>query len=264
MMRLPGIATAAAGLAMTALLAGCPHPPPLPTAQDPTTLLARALSVPPTDPVANRFGIHIHTPDQDVTAWGSLVLRAPDQFRIEVAGPIGPPVLIVACDGHSVNAWLSPKQTFYAGPDADTTLRAITGGAAGLEVVAALLVGQLSASLGTPAGSAAAPPYGWRWWWTAPDGSRLTTGLDTRTTRLLDVTAQDPAGRVLLDAKLTHADLTTRYPTRLSADLPTLYASVQVDFGEWRPAAPKDAAFTITAPSGATLKQLGAPPTPGG
>lgn len=264
MMRLPGIATAAAGLAMTALLAGCPHPPPLPTAQDPTTLLARALSVPPTDPVANRFGIHIHTPDQDVTAWGSLVLRAPDQFRIEVAGPIGPPVLIVACDGHSVNAWLSPKQTFYAGPNADTTLRAITGGAAGLEVVAALLVGQLSASLGTPAGSAAAPPYGWRWWWTAPDGSRLTTGLDTRTTRLLDVTAQDPAGRVLLDAKLTHADLTTRYPTRLSADLPTLYASVQVDFGEWRPATPKDAAFTITPPAGATMKQLGAPATPEG
>ena len=249
-------------LALVGLLAGCHHnPPPLLVVQDPTTLLGHALALPPTDPVANRFGIHIHTPDQDVTAWGGLVVRAPDHFRIEIAGPIGPPVVIVACDGADVNAWVSPKQTFYRGTGADATLRRITGGAAGLEVITAMLVGQLPAVLGSPAGSAAAPPFSWTWWWTAPDGSRLTAGLDTRTSRLVSVNAQDPAGRVLLSANLTHADLTSRYPTRLSAELPTLYTSVQVDFGEWRPAAPTDAAFHIAAPAGATVKVLGAPPS---
>ncbi len=243
-----------------ALTIGCHRlPPPLTTTQDPASLLGRALGLPTTDPVSNRFSIHIHTPDQDITAWGGLVVRAPDHFRVEIAGPIGPPVLIIACDGVAVNAWLSPKQTFYAGPDADATLRTITGGSAGLDVVTAMLVGQLPAVLGTPAGSAAVPPYEWTWWWTSPDGSRLTAGLDTRTSRLVEVNAQDPTGRVLLRGRLTHADLTSRYPTRLAADLPTLYASVQVDFGEWRPAAPKDIAFVIAPPEGATVHPLGAP-----
>lgn len=245
------------GLAL-GLVAACHHPPPpLLVVQDPASLLAHALAVPSTEPVSNRFGIHIHTPDQDVTAWGGLVVRAPDHFRIEIAGPIGPPVVIVACDGVDVNAWLSTKQTFYTGTNADLTLRRITGGAAGLEVVTAMLVGQLPAVLGSPAGSAASPPVLWTWWWTAPDGSRLTTALDTRTSRLIEVNAQDPAGRVLLSARLTHADLTSRYPTRMSADLPTLYTSVQVDFGEWRPASPTDAAFHISAPAGAATKALG-------
>lgn len=254
-----------AGIALALLTIGCHRaPPPLMATQDPATLLTHALAVPPTTPVSNRFNIHIHTPDQDITAWGGLVVRAPDHFRVEIAGPIGPPVLIIACDGAAVNAWLAPKQTFYAGPDADATLRTITGGSAGLDVVAAMLVGQLPSVLGVPAGSAAEPPYEWTWWWTSPDGSRLSAGLDTRTTRLVDVRAQDPAGRVLLQARLTHADLTSRYPTRLSADLPTLYASVQVDFGEWRPATPTDAAFVIAPPAGATLRVLGAPTPSGG
>ncbi|MSP56912.1 MAG: hypothetical protein EXR69_15110 [Myxococcales bacterium] len=244
-------------------LAACHHPPPpLLVVQDPATLLARALALPMTPAVSNRFGIHIHTPEQDVTAWGALVVRAPDHFRIEIAGPIGPPVVIVACDGADVNAWVSTKQTFYAGVDADQTLRRITGGAAGLEVVTAMLVGQLPAVLGTPAGSASEPPFVWSWWWTAPDGSRLTTGLDTRTSRLTHVRAQDPEGRVLLGARFTNADLTSRYPTRLSADLPTLYTSVQVDFGEWHPATPTDAAFRISAPAGTTIETLGAPAAP--
>ncbi len=239
------------------MLAGCRHtPPPLPTPSDPATLLSRALAVPPAEPIANRFSIHIHTPDQDVTAWGGLVVRAPDQFRIEIAGPIGPPVLIVACDGKDVNAWVAPKATFYAGENADDTLRKVTGGAAGLDVVSALLVGQLPA-LGTPAGSASAPPFAWTWWWTSPDGSRLTAALDTRTSRLIDVQAQDPSGNILLHAELAHMDLTTRYPTRLAAELPTLYTSVQVDFGQWRPSQPEDAAFQLAAPAGATVEVLG-------
>lgn len=244
---------------------GCHRVPSALPAQDPASLLARALAVPASEPVANRFNIHIHTGDSDVTAWGALVVRSPDHFRVEVAGPIGPPVLVVACDGADVNAFLSTKQEFYAGPGADATLRRLTGGAAGLDVLTALLVGQLPDVLGTPAGTAAAPPFGWTWWWTAPDGSRLTATLDTRTSRLVDVDAQDPAGRVLLHAELTHADPTSRYPTHLSADLPTLYASVQVNFGAWRPAAPPDTAFQIQPPPGVHIRTLGAAPdAPGG
>lgn len=245
------------GLALLALVACHRAPPPVATPLDPATVLARALAVPTTPPIANRFGIHIHTADQDVTAWGSLVVRAPDDFRIEIAGPIGPPVVLVVCDGSDVNAWIAPKQSFYAGTDADQTLRGLTGGAAGLEVVNALLVGQLPASLGPPAGAAAAPPFAWKWWWTSPDGSRLSATLDTRSNRLTHVQAQDASGKVLLSAELTHLDLTSRYPTRLSADLPTLYTSVQVDFGAWRPADPQDGAFSITPPPGAKVLPIG-------
>ena len=246
-------------------LAACHRPVPTSVIQqDPAVLLARAMAVPATEPVSNRFSIHIHTPDQDVTAWGALVVRSPDHFRIEVAGPIGPPVLIVACDGQDVNAWLATQQNFYAGEGADRTLRALTGGAAGLDVLTALLVGQLPAMLGTPSGAAAAPPFGWTWWWQAPDGSRLTAALDTRTSRLVDVAAQDAAGRVLLHAELTHGDPTSRYPTTLAAELPTLYASVQIDFGAWRPADPPDGAFHIAPPPGAHIKPLNGAPGPVG
>lgn len=251
-------------LLVCVLAAGCHHVPAALPTQDPATLLARALAVPASEPVSNRFNIHIHTGDQDVTAWGALVVRPADHFRVEVAGPIGPPVLIVACDGADVNAFLSTKQEFYAGTGADATLRRLTGGSAGLDVLTALLVGQLPAGLGAPAGSAAAPPYGWVWWWTSPDGSRLTATLDTRTSRLVDVDAQDPAGRVLLHAELTHADPTSRYPTHLAADLPTLYASVQVNFGAWRPVAPADAAFQIQPPPGVHIRTLGPAPAPTG
>ena len=232
--------------------------------QDPAVLLARAMAQPASGPVANRFNIHIHSPDQDVTAWGGLVVRSPDQFRVEIAGPIGPPVLIVACAGKDVNAWLATQQNFYVGEGADHTLRQLTGGAAGLDVLTALLVGQLPAMLGAPSGAAASPPFGWTWWWQAPDAARLTATLDTRSGRLSQVDAQDASGRLLLHAELVHGDPVSRYPTHLTADLPTLYTSVQVNFGAWRPADPPDGAFQISPPLGAHIQPLYGAPGPGG
>ncbi len=244
-------ALAAAGLA------GChPPAPPAPVAIDPDALLAAAEAGASGGPVTSRFHVAIHSADRDSLAWGGIVVAPPNRFRVDLAGPIGPPLVVLACDGEAVSAWLAATATFYTGPHADPAFRGWMGGVPGAEVVTALLLGRLSPGLGVPTGSGAAGPDGWSWWWTALNGGSLTAIVNPETTRLTSVLSKDGFGATHVSAVYSYADPASPFPTHLALTVPPLDTSLTVDFGPWQVANPVDAIFDLPVPAGATVVPL--------
>lgn len=208
-------------------------------------------------PVSARFSLHLVTPTSNVSASGAMVVRPPGAFRVEISGPIGPPAVVLATNGVGLGALLTGKNTFYSAENAEGALRALTGEAAGLDLVTALLLGQfvepgagLVAS-GPLAGESAAGPT-FVWTWCTASGSCLAEGLSMATGRLVGVQARGADGKVLLDATLTPgSDLP--WPEGLDVDLPSLGTHATAAFHSWTPATPPDAAFTLLPPPDAVV-----------
>jgi hypothetical protein len=235
------------------LLAGCPPrvvtpPGPVPEV-DPVALLARAESLPPPAPAAATFGLHVETPDKRVSASGALVVQPPDHFRVEVRGPIGPPVLVIVSDGTGLYAWEAGKNVFHTAADADAALRQETGGAAGLGALTSLLIGRLPALRKPDAiGAMGVPEYRWA----GAGQSALSVALDPRSARLAGLALFDEAGAAVLQASVTAPDL----PEHLEVRMPAMGLVARLDFDGWKPAAPPPSAFVLPAPAGAEVRPL--------
>lgn len=234
-------------------LAGCPPKPvepPEPLVEvSPAELLARASAEPAPGPASATFDLKLELPDQRVNAKGGLVVVPPDRFRIEVRGPIGPPQVVIVSDGTALTTWLAGKNQVYVAAEADATLAAYTGGEAGLEALASLLVGRLPA-LGAPdlVRGEGVPAYRWN----GPGQSHVDVALDPRTAHLVALALADEAGAALLDARVEGAD----WPERLTTHLPQQGIVATLEFDAWTPAAPPDSAFVLTPPPGAEVKPL--------
>lgn len=255
-------------LPLLALLA-CHRPPPAPTeplSADAARTAALAQREAGLVPVAARFSIRLESSSGTVNAAGAIVVRPPDAFRVELSGPIGPPQLVVASNGTAINAWLAGKTTYYQGDDAAAALRGLTGGAAGLELVTALLLGQLSEpdAVGlTVTGPVPFPRDGdtlphagpeWRWTWCTEAAACVTEGLAQPTGRLTTVDAT-ASGLPLLHAEVTPG-AATPWPSALEIRILPLGARATVEFHSWAPATPPDAAFELAPPPGATITPL--------
>lgn len=222
-------------------------------ASNPTEALARAWAEAASGPVYAQFSAVVATPESRFTALGTLVVSPPNRFRIELRGPIGPPQLVVTCDGTAVRAYLAPKNTFYESLDASTALGSLWGaeGIDGAAVATSLLLGRVPAMPGTPT------VEGTSLVWTRFDGARVALSMDQTTAHLTAVDAAGADGTRSLRANWTPG----AYPQALHAELPTLGAAADLSFNEWQVAAPTDAAFQLAAPEGAKRVpiRLGAP-----
>lgn len=233
---------------MLPLLACVPkHPPPPVPLRDPAVVLAEAQAEAPAPPVAARFSIDIERADGAISASGTAVIAAPDRFRVELRGPIGPPQVIATCDGTSFRAWVAQKNTVYTGEDAEAALRGWTGGSAGVDDVVALLLGRMP-SLGEPdlVDVSDRRP---RVRWTRDDGVSVTALLDPTTAHLYSLAGTDAAGQSWLEARYEPGP----YPGRLELHLPALNLDVDATFSEWQRVDPPETAFTLPIPEGAAV-----------
>ncbi|MDP2315545.1 MAG: hypothetical protein Q8P41_21785 [Pseudomonadota bacterium] len=234
-------------------LAGCPPkapPPELPLGPiDPAALLERAATEAAPGPSAATFDLRVELPEQHVSAQGVVIVAPPDRFRIEVRGPIGPAQVVVVSDGTRLTTWLAGKNQVYVADQADATLSAYTGGEAGLEALASLLLGRLPA-LGTPdlLRREGVPEFRW----TGPGQSHVDATLDPRTAHLVALALADEAGAALLDARVQGRE----WPEELVAVLPQQRITATLEFDEWKPAAPPDTAFVLAPPPGSEVKPL--------
>lgn len=239
-------------MTLLALLLGCPpRPPPVPIAPtDPMALLEYARTRPAPGPTAGSFSIRIETPETRAGASGSLVVSLPNTFRLEVRGPIGGPVLVVACDGTALNAWQAQNNTFFDGADVGERLAALTGGVADLGTVASLLLGRVP-DLGAPAAVAftdAGPLYVWE----SADHRRLLLGLDARTGRLVSFEAVDADGQRWVTAAVEP----DTFPERLQLAFPVKRIAVDLEFTRWIGVSPDPSVFSLTPPPGAAIAPL--------
>lgn len=236
------------------LLTSCkPVPPPPPDVVDAGALFARALAEPASSPMYATFDAVVTTGGRRISAAGTLVVSPPDRFRVELRGPIGPPQVVVTCDGHDVRAYMAPKNTFYAVNDADGALGALLGAGEGLRgaaVATSLLMGRLPLLPAEPVLVAVGPLANATW--TRADNASFTLGIDGRTAHLADARATDPKGVVLF----TGAWEPDVWPKALSLALPTLDTQADVRFGTWNVASLMDAAFVLEQPPGSEVGEL--------
>ena len=231
------------------MVVGCPKAPPaLHLADNPAEALVRAYAEAAPGPVYAQFSAVVVTPNSRFTAAGTLVVSAPNRFRIELRGPIGPPQLVITCDGTAVHAYLAPKNTYFASDDASAALSAIlgVGSGDGAAVVTSLLLGRV------PALPPVSRVEGAMLVWTRDDGARLSMSVDQDTAHLVSATALTADGTVQFRGDWTPA----AFPTALHAELPGLGASADLSFEQWNVAAPLDAAFSLAAPDGAKIVPL--------
>lgn len=234
------------------LLAACKEVKPTsPAVADPAALVARAHAEPAATPVYSAFSALLRLPDQTVSLQGTIVLGPPDRFRVELRGPIGPAQVIVTCNGTDATAWIAPKNTFGTLPNANGSFGTLLGageGVGGAAVAASLLLGRLPQLAGTPdlraAGSVATSI------WTRGDGARFEASIDSLTAHLVTAHATDKQGVLLLDAAWEPG----AFPASMHVNLPTLGVVADVNYTEWKPAAPDPALFEGVAPEGAVLK----------
>lgn len=243
-------------LFLAAALTGCPKPPtPEGPVQpvDPAALLARAVSEPAPGPASAQFDLRLEMPGSRINANGAVLVAPPDRFRIEVRGPIGPVQVVVVSDGKGLRTWVASNNELYTADDADAAITAYTGGEAGLEALASMLLGRLP-PLGQPDLVKVDPvqgaPPSYRW--TGRGESHVDAALDPRTARLVALALADEVGALLLDARVEGKD----WPERLTAVLPQQKITATLEFEEWNPAEPTDAAFLLAAPPGAVVKPL--------
>lgn len=239
---------------MILLLLACAHHAPPAAAPEPATaadqadVLARARAEAAPGAELATFSVTLRTPKDAATAQGTLLWGAPDHFRIELHGPIGPPVFVVVCDGHTLTAWNTMKGTASRADDAEAAVRGLTGGAVGLSAIGTLLVGRLPALDGLVWD-------GQGYAWTMPEGPTVTAVLDRASAHLLGLGAHTSTGDTLLDARFTPGV----WPSTLAVSLPTLGTIADVRFASWEPVSPPDTAYTVTLPGSVVVSPF---PTP--
>lgn len=225
-------------------------------AADPTEVLAEARARKLPFALRGAFSVTIHRGEADLSTRGGLVLHAPDQFRVEVLGPVGTPALIVASDGAAINVWNAQDQIYYSGPDAAAVLAELSGGAVQLSDVVRVLTATLPmpaapVASSSPEGRAAAYVL------SGPEGVQLRARVDGRSGLVQQLTVERE-GAALLSASYpgTKKIGRTELPTEMTLDVPALQLKVDISMQSWDELGQVPDVFDLAAPSGATVKDL--------
>lgn len=230
------------------LLLACHRPPgdydaPCEPAPDRDAATRAALAA---GPSVARFSIHIVRGDKAINAQGALLVAPPASLRLEVAGPVGPPQLVVTSNGARVAVWQAGERTLYETDDAPALLARLTGGAIGPEAITAVLLARFPA----PGPDTLVAPRHWK----VVDGPTVDLGADcAHPDSLAHLVVTDAARGPLFDLQGT-----TRKGAWdvLSLGLTALDLRVELDFDTWKPATPGPTSFELHAPPGATVVDL--------
>lgn len=244
-----------ASILACALLSGCAHRASG-GAADPTEVLAAARAARQPFALRGAFSVTLRRGDTSVSTRGALVLHEPDQFRVEVMGPVGTPLVIVASDGRALNVWSAQNMTFYRGPNAPAALRELTGGALALADVVKVLTGQLP----LPAAevrSQAVDEAGVAVTLAAPEGAEVGAHLDPKTALLRDLSVSR-AGQSLLTLSYGRAVKVGRsqLPGAFELDVPALDLGLSIRMESWDELGQIPDVFTLAPPPGAEQKDL--------
>jgi hypothetical protein len=218
---------------------------------------ARARPIPPQ--LQARFQIRLRSKPLELsgTTGGGLQVARPGTGRIEIFAPFGGSLLTLLSDGTAIAA-LSPRdQKHYHAADAEALVREATGGAAGIDDILAVLVGDLPfddakvvSAVGTEEGYVRAEFAG-------PDGIRVEVDLDPQAATLVRLVARDPKQSVLLDARYEGwATLDGQLvPEKVEVSVPVVDLEIGIRYQAWsRPDKLMD--YGTAAPDGFTTESL--------
>lgn len=195
---------------------------------------ARARPVP--DRLQARFQIRLKSKPLDLsgTTGGGLQVDRPGRGRIVIFGPIGGTLATLQSDGEGMAATVTKDRTHLLARDGEALLREATGGAAGVDDLLALLIGDMPFDDATV--RSATPIEGAvRATLEGPDGIIVEADLDPDGSLPIQLVARDKQKSLLLEARYegwTSLD-GQQLPERVEVLVPAVDLSVNVRYQGW-------------------------------
>jgi len=212
--------------------------PPEPLAESPVTLVDMARARPVPDPVRSRFHVRVDSTTFDLSGstGGGAVLDRPGRGRLDVFGPMGSTLLTLASDGEAFSVLVVRERRHLHAAAAETAVREMTRGAAGLDDLLGILVGDRpvddagvrEVTIGAE-GHAIALLEG-------PNDTSVEAWIDRATATPVRLVARDGGGVELLTAEygaFSATDAGDLLPEEVTLHLPALPLTATVRYRKW-------------------------------
>lgn len=223
---------------------------------DPAAVLAEARARRVPFALRGAFSVTLEREGAELGTRGGLVLHPPDRFRVEVLGPVGTPLVILASDGVALHVWNAQDQVFYRGDDAGAVLEELTGGAVTLADVVRLLTGTLPLP-DAPVRSATADGRDVSVVLEGGEGVTVLAQIDGRSALLQEIAVRRALTRLLT---LTYGDPTRVgrqvLPGLIELEVPALPLTAKVEMESWDELGQIPEVFSLSPPSGAAVEDL--------
>jgi outer membrane lipoprotein-sorting protein len=254
------------------LLLGCVKPsgPIVPAiVGDPDVVVALARRQNTADTLQGRFSVKIEMQDRSFTVPAAILMDHPDRFRFELYTPLGTPLGTLTSDGTALHAWSQRDRTFYEGNTATAVLKEITGGEVSVHDFLAIITGTMpliDAEI-LHVGRTVFDEEGVVIVMLGPDDIRVRAVIDPRLGVVKRLRVDPPSKLAGYETPTTSPIIEVLYegivregrsvlPQRITFDLPRLGWKIRMDNKRWRALNQAPDAFTMTPPSGATIKDL--------
>lgn len=248
---------AVTALILVVSVASCrKKPPEIP--EETAQLIEAVRDRPVPDELQARFQIKLRSKPLGLsgTTGGGLQVARPGRGRIEIFGPIGGSLATLLADGDALAALIPKDQRHLHAPDAESVIREATGGAAGVDDLLALLVGDMPFDDAEVTSTEVVDDFV-RATFTGPEGVVVEADLDPASVTPIRLVARDAKNSLLLEARYEGWEPLDGQllPERVEVDVPAVDLSIVVRYQGWR-RPEKLMSFDTSAPEGFTTLPL--------
>ncbi len=224
-------------LALAALLLGCPKTDaPLMAKRKPSQVVQAAHQRALPDALQARFQIKMRSKPLKMagSTGGGLLLARPGKMRLDIFAPIGPPLLKMTTDGEGLTVLVMRDRKGLVADDAERLMRSATGGAAGMDDLIAIFVGDLPFQDAKPKSSKRVEG-GIEVRFEGPKKTRIHVVLDESDGALRRLEAFDAQDNTVLIARIEAYQLFDSYrlPTVVQLEVPAVELTLDIKYKKW-------------------------------
>ncbi len=181
---------------------------------------------------------------------GALLVHRPGRFRLEIFSPLGSPLIYVASDGKAASLYLFSQNTWMGTDKAEETLRELTGGAAGLEDLISVMVGQLPFADADILSAERKDKETLQYIFGTPQGGRAEVSLREKDLTTQKLNAYDESGKNVLSADYTDYMKVgkSRLPEEVVMTIPGVNLTLELSFDTWDELGIIPDSFEVPAP----------------
>jgi len=237
-------------------LVGCPAHNGRHSSDDP---LAGIITQPSGFAIKGRMYLNIKAPRWDISGTTSttMVVHRPSDLYLQVRGPVNNVMLQGTANRQELVLVIPPMNKAFTATSPDAAMRALTGGALGIDGVLSMLVARLP-DIDLELLEVREEKKTRELLLKAPGDFQVQASVDNKRGRLRGLVVSDPEGTVLVEMTYegSFRDARAYYPEVFTMNVPALDLTLKADFQAWDIMGEVPAIFTTAVPEGAEVVDI--------